>query len=70
MNLTTKPWWQSKTMMGAAAAVVAGLLGLLGVDVDASTQDMIIQNIASIASTLGGLLAAYGRVKAKHLLGG
>ena len=66
MRLTDKPWWQSKTIWGGAVAVGAGLAGLFGVDIDASTQDGIVQNILSVASGVGGLIAIYGRLKAEQ----
>jgi hypothetical protein len=69
MYLTTKAWWQSKTILGGAVAVAAGLFGLFGVDIDAPTQDSIVQNLVAIGSALGGLVAVYGRLKAKHMLG-
>jgi hypothetical protein len=69
MYLTTKAWWQSKTIIGGAVAVTAGLFGLFGVDIDAPTQESIVHNLVAIGSSLGGLVAIYGRLKAKHTLG-
>ncbi len=69
MRITEKPWWQSKTIWGGAIAVASGALGLFGIDVDAATQDVVVQNILMITSGIGGLLAIYGRLKAEHTLG-
>lgn len=69
MHQTTKAWWQSKTIIGGAVAVAAGLFGLFGVDIDVPTQESIVQNLVAIGSSLGGLVAIYGRLKARHVLG-
>lgn len=69
MYLTTKSWWQSKTIIGGAIAVVAGLVGLFGVDIDVSTQDAVAQNLVAVGSSLGGLVSIYGRLKVKHMIG-
>ena len=64
----TKVWWQSLTLWGAIVTVLAALAGLFGIDIDADTQKQIIEYIILGASAIGGLIAAYGRIRAKKIV--
>lgn len=59
----------SKTIWGAIIAVLAGVAGLFGLNLDASLQDQLAQLIASAATLVGGALAWYGRVTATKKIG-
>lgn len=56
-----KPWWKSRGVMGGVVAAVAGVVGLFGLEIDqVSATDALLQ----IAALAGGIVAAYGRLKA------
>jgi uncharacterized membrane protein len=59
-----KKWYASKTLFGAALASAAGIAGLLGYTVSPDEVANIEGALVSIISIVGGLLAAYGRIKA------
>lgn len=63
-TVTTKPWYQSKTILGAGVTVAASLVALLGVEVSAADQAALTDSLLAIASGMGGAVAIYGRVKA------
>lgn len=56
-----KPWWQSRRIIGAAVAVIAGLAsGFAGVSVDATeTTELVMQ----VISLIGAVVAWYGSIK-------
>ncbi len=64
----TKPWWESKTIWGSIITVVAVASGLFGIQIDAQTQGLLVDNITALVSAggaiVGALLGIYGRVKA------
>lgn len=68
--LEMKPWYQSKTVWGALIAIAAPLLGRAGLDVGGAEQAEIAEALTTLAGTLGGLLALYGRLTATKGLGG
>ena len=59
-----KKWYASKTLFGAALASAAGIAGLLGYTVSPDEVANIEGALVSIVSIVGGLIAAYGRIKA------
>ncbi len=61
---TEKSWYASKTMWGSILALLAGIAGLFGYAVSPEDIASIEQAIISLASVIGGLVAAYGRIKA------
>jgi uncharacterized membrane protein len=61
-----KPWWKSRAVIGAVVAILASLLGMVGVSIDEATLTEIVVHVIGAA---GGAVAIYGRVKAKHPLG-
>jgi hypothetical protein len=57
-----KPWWRSRTIIGALVVLAAQGARLAGWDVDTSlTTDLAIE----AATIIGGLLAWFGRVRAE-----
>lgn len=59
-----KPWWQSKTIIGLAVAVLPRLLHRCGIEI--APQDPIFTAAVEDAlALLGGALAAYGRATAR-----
>lgn len=71
-----EPWYQSRVTIGALVAALAGLAGLAGYSIDSDDQAFLVDNISqtvqlvtALASLAGGVLAWYGRWKAKKPLG-
>ncbi|MGH9876014.1 MAG: hypothetical protein ACRD5H_00105 [Nitrososphaerales archaeon] len=60
--LEFKPWWMSKTIIGA---VIAGVSGSLGLVLDETAILSIIDNAGVV---FGAALAIYGRVVAKKVI--
>ena len=57
--METKPWWQSKAMIGAIVAVVCGLLKAFGKDIGIP-QDAIVSNTETVIGAIAGLFSMYG----------
>jgi uncharacterized protein YcfJ len=66
----SKPWYQSKTILGGAVAIGAAVGGVFGLQLDPTTQQGIVEALCLLGSGFGGLLAIVGRVKAQHKVGG
>ena len=58
----------SKTFWGGAIAVIAGVLGFFGYQIGGADQGALIEQGATIAASIGGLIAIIGRVKASKLI--
>jgi len=65
----TKPFWQSKTVIGGAVAVIASILAAFGHPVQADLQTALTDNVFNIVASVGAVLAIYGRFKASKTLG-
>ena len=65
----TKPWYQSKTILGGAVAIGAAIGGVFGLPLDPATQQGIVEALCLFGSGVGGLLAIIGRIKAQHKVG-
>ncbi len=65
-----KAWYQSKTVWGALIAIGASALRMRGIDLGLAEQGQLADAATSIAGSLGGLLAIYGRISAKKSIGG
>ena len=65
MSEETKPWWQSRTILGIVIMVVAQVLKYLKVDI---ANEELTSIVYLIAETLGASLAIYGRVKARKAI--
>lgn len=68
--LDMKPWYQSKTVWGALIAIAAPLLGQAGLQVGGAEEAEIADALTTLAGTVGGLLALYGRLTATKGVGG
>jgi len=60
-----KVWYKSLTLWGAIVTVLAALAGIFGIDIDSNTQKEVVEYLVVGASAIGGLVAAYGRIRAK-----
>jgi hypothetical protein len=65
----TKPWWRSKTAWAAAVTVLAGLLNLTGINLDAAVQDELSSLITACAEIAAGIIAFIGRLQADTRIG-
>lgn len=69
-----KAWYQSSSILGSAIGIAALAVGVLfGVQVDAATQQLVLDQLVtliSVATILGGqVLSIYGRIKARKVIG-
>jgi len=64
----TKVWWQSLTLWGAIITVLAAVAGVFGFTIDLQTQKEIVEYIMVGGSAVGGLMAAYGRIRASKII--
>jgi len=64
----TKVWWQSLTLWGAIITVLAAVAGVFGFTIDIQTQKEIVEYIMVGGSAIGGLMAAYGRIRASKII--
>lgn len=59
-----KAWWQSRTIIGAVAAIAATVLGaVLKTELP---QEDVAEMLFAAATVAGSVLAIYGRVKASR----
>ncbi len=68
MAIDFKALLTSKTVIGAAVAIVAGALGVifkLNADDAAAVKVSVEDALTSLGVVLGGAFAIYGRIKAK-----
>lgn len=63
-----KPWYQSRTVWGGLVAFGAAMAGLLGVDVDAATHEMLALSLTNGAAAIGAVVAILGRLAAQKTL--
>lgn len=65
----TKPWWQSKTLWGAIVTLASAALGLAGLDLGDADRQALTELLTSLGAALGGVIAIFGRIKAKDRIG-
>ena len=59
----------SKTVWGGIIAVAGGILGLFGYEIGGVDKGALVEHGAAIATSVGGAVAIWGRVKASKLIG-
>lgn len=68
-----KSIFTSKTFWGALVAIASPVVGYFGVDIDAETQELVVNQGVAIATAgmaiVGGVIAIVGRIKAKKTIG-
>jgi uncharacterized membrane protein len=67
--IDTKPWYASRAVIGGVLAVAAGIAGMLGYTISPADQASIIDLVAGLAASVGGVLAVIGRVAATRRIG-
>ena len=65
----TKPLYRSKGIWGGAAALLAGAAGLAGYTVGPAEQADIVRLGLDLVTTFGGLVAIFGRIRARKRIG-
>src|SRR5438046_413311 len=66
-----KPWWQSKTIIGAIAGGVPALaqvLALVGIDISDKVGDTV-NGLLNVLGLIGIVVAIYGRITARFQIG-
>lgn len=64
-----KPWYASRAVWGGLIAIAAGIAGALGYTVSPDDQEQIALIVTSIAGSVGGAIAVYGRIRASKTVG-
>lgn len=62
----TKAWYQSKTIWGALAAIVASILQAAGAPLEPGMERDLVEALTTFAGAAGGLVAIYGRLSAER----
>jgi len=63
-----KNWYFSKTVWGAAIAILASCANLLGLSISAGDQQGLTEHVSAIAAAAGGVIAIWGRISASKKL--
>jgi hypothetical protein len=64
-----KPWYASKTVWGAALAILSGAVPVVGGVLNIpGVHDGAIDLLSGLGSSIGGAIAAYGRIAATDKL--
>jgi len=64
-----KPWYLSRGVVGGLVAAVLPLLGLFGVSLSAEDQLQLVNVIVALATSVAGVVAIVGRLKADRPIG-
>lgn len=64
-----KSVFASKGVWGGLIAVAAGLLAVLGYSISPADQALLVNLVAGVVSTIGGILAIIGRIRATKRIG-
>lgn len=65
MSEETKPWWQSRTIVGVIVLVLAQVLKYLKIDI---VNEELTDIVVLAMDAIGASLAIYGRVKARKTI--
>jgi hypothetical protein len=65
-----KPWYQSRAVWGAIAALTATLIRASGHDPGVDGAQLLTDAALNIVTGLGALAALYGRIAATSRIGG
>lgn len=58
-----KPIFASKTVWGGIVALLSGIAGLFGFELNPADQASMVELLTSIGAAVGGIIAIYGRVR-------
>jgi len=65
MSEETKPWWQSRTIVGVIVLILAQVLKYLKIDI---VNEELTDIVVLAMDAIGASLAIYGRVKARKAI--
>lgn len=68
-EIAIKPWWKSKTIIGAIVSLVSALCASLGVTITPEMQTEIATALIAAGGVVGAGLSIYGRIAASHAIG-
>ncbi len=63
-----KPWYTSKTIWGALVAMIAGIGSSVGFELGSQIQAELVETALKMVSTVGSMLAIYGRFAASNAI--
>lgn len=63
-----KPWYASRTLWGAALAIVSGLVPGASVILTPEVSAPLIDGLSALGSVVGGAIAVWGRVAADSVI--
>jgi hypothetical protein len=66
--IDTKPWYQSRSIWGGLVALLAGIAGIVGVEIDAGTSEALVLALTNGAAAVGAVIAILGRLAAQKTL--
>ena len=69
LGTLTKPWYTSKGIWGGILAAAAPILGFIGYEFGPEQIETCSIMLAAIGGAIGGIVAAYGRLKAEKVIG-
>lgn len=61
---TVKPWYQSRTIIGAAVTALSAIAGLTGHGLPMELQGQAVDLLAGVGGLVGAGLSFWGRLKA------
>lgn len=63
---TAKPWWQSRTIIGALVSLLAVLAGAIGLPLTETDQVQLTNVLVALGGAAGTLLTILGRIRASR----
>jgi hypothetical protein len=60
----SKPWWQSRTLLGAFITLASAAASASGMPVDSALQGDVMNTVTAAGSVIGAALSIWGRLKA------
>ncbi len=63
-GLDPKPWWQSRTIIGAGVSMIATIASVAGFGLPADVQGQAVDLLLLGGNLAGGALTFWGRLKA------
>lgn len=65
----TKPWYASRAVWGSVVAIASSALLVMGHTITPDIQSALVDALALLGSSVGSLVALWGRVSATKKIG-
>lgn len=65
----TKPWYQSKSVLGGVVSAIAEMVAVIGYSVSEADQASLVELLIGASAAVGGIVAIVGRVVATKRIG-